>query len=238
MENIENVALQASENSSSFTIQPGDQLSISISAKDMDVVKPFNQNYSSTETSQYSIGNTNLPMQQKLSSEPVYLVDSQGNFDFPKLGIINTTGKTIEQLKKDLKNQLSRYIIDPGVNIKTTNFKVTVLGEVNKPGQFWMQDGQSGTVLSVLGLAGDLTIYGKRDNILIVRNNNGVTEKAYINISDASFINSPYYYVKQNDVIYVSPNEARKTSASFGPQTSVWISVASVVVGLIAIFIR
>lgn len=238
MENIESVALQASEHNSTFTIQPGDQLSISITAKDMDVVKPFNQNFSSTENSQYSASNGNLSPQAKISSNPSYIVDSKGNIDFPVLGIINTTDKTIEMLQEDFRNRLSRYIKDPGVNIKNSNFKVTVLGEVNQPGQYWIPDGQPATILAALGLAGDLTIYGKRNNVLIVRNMNGMTEKGYINLADASFINSPYYYIKQNDVIYVTPNETRKNSSSFGPQTNILISVASVVVGLIAIFIK
>jgi len=239
MENIESVALQASKDNPGFTIQPGDQLMINISAKDMDVVKPFNQNYSSGEITQFSTPNSNMPIPTRSTgSNPTYVVDSQGNFDFPILGTFNTSGKTIEMLQDEFKSRLVRYVKDPGVNIRNTNFKVTVLGEVNAPGQYWMPDGQPATILSVLGMAGDLTIYGKRDNILMVRNVNGTTEKAYINIADANFINSPYYYVKQNDVIYIMPNEAKKNSSSFGPQTAVWISVASIVVGLIAIFIK
>lgn len=239
MENIESVALQASRDNSTFTIQPGDQLMINITAKDMDVVTPFNQNYSSGEITQFSTPSSNMPIPTRSTgNNPTYVVDSQGNFDFPILGTFSTTGKTIETLQEEFKSKLSQYIKDPGVNIRNTNFKVTVLGEVNTPGQYWMPDGQPATILSVLGMAGDLTIYGKRDNILLVRNVNGTTEKAYINISDANFINSPYYYLRQNDVLYVTPNETKKNSSSFGPQTAVLISVASVVVGLLAIIFR
>jgi len=238
MQNIENVAIQASQNSS-YTIQPGDQLVINVSAKDMDVVKPFNQNYSSGEVSQFTLPSSNLPVQSQTSvSGPTYIVDSKGNFDFPVLGEINTTGKTAENLQDELKEKLTKFIKNPGVNIRNNNFKVTILGEVNKPGQYMIPDGQPTTILAALGLAGDLTIYGERDKILVVRNINGTTDKQYINILDANFINSPYYYIKQNDVIYVTPNNTRKNSSSFGPQTNILISVASIIVGLLAIIVR
>jgi len=238
MQNIENVAIQASQNSS-YTIQPGDQLVINVSAKDMDVVKPFNQNYSSGEVSQFTLPSSNLPVQSQTSvSGPTYIVDSKGNFDFPVLGEINTTGKTAENLQDELKEKLTKFIKNPGVNIRNNNFKVTILGEVNKPGQYMIPDGQPATILAALGLAGDLTIYGERDKILVVRNINGTTDKQYINILDANFINSPYYYIKQNDVIYVTPNNTRKNSSSFGPQTNILISVASIIVGVLAIIVR
>lgn len=238
MQNIENVAIQASQNSS-YTIQPGDQLVINVSAKDMDVVKPFNQNYSSGEVSQFTLPSSNLPVQSQTSvSGPTYIVDSKGNFDFPVLGEINTTGKTAENLQDELKEKLTKFIKNPGVNIRNNNFKVTILGEVNKPGQYMIPDGQPTTILAALGLAGDLTIYGERDKILVVRNINGTTDKQYINILDANFINSPYYYIKQNDVIYVTPNNTRKNSSSFGPQTNILISVASIIVGVLAIIVR
>ena len=137
-----------------------------------------------------------------------------------------------------VKERLKQYVKDPGVNVRNTNFKVTVLGEVTKTGTFLIPDGQSMSILSILGMAGDLTIYGERQNVLIVRNVDGNTTKEYMDLTNAELFNSPYYYVKQNDVIYVSPNRARKGSSSFGPQTGVYISVASVIVGLLALLFR
>lgn len=239
MKNIEQTAIQTSIQTSTFTIQPGDQLMISVTAKDNDVVKPFNQNYSSSDISQYSLSSSNLPMQGQSSvSGPSYLVDSKGMVQYPILGELATTGKTVEQFRDMLRERLKQYVKDPGVNVRNTNFKVTVLGEVNKTGTFLIPDGQSMTVLGVLGMAGDLTIYGQRKNILIVRNIDGTTTKEHIDITNAEFINSPYYYIKQNDVIYVSPNNTRKNSAGYGPQTTVYISIASVVVGLLALLFR
>ena len=239
MQNIEQTAIQTSIQNSKFTIQSGDQLVVFVSAKDMDVAKPFNQNYSSSEISQFSLPSSNLPMQGQSSvSGPTYIVDSNGFVQFPILGNLDTKGKTLEQFRENLKERLKQYIKDPGVSVRNTNFTITVLGEVNKTGQFLMPTGQSVTILSALGLAGDLTIYGQRKNILVIRNIDGVTTKEYLDLTNAELINSPYYYVKQNDVIYVSPNNSRKNASSYGPQTGVWISVASVIVGLLALLFR
>ncbi|WP_379965005.1 polysaccharide biosynthesis/export family protein [Epilithonimonas sp. UC225_85] len=233
MKNIEDVAIKTSNRTYTSTIQPSDQLVITVLAKDNEVAKPFNQNYYSTDMSQYA----GMPSRSS-SVEPNYIVDSKGNIDFPILGTLNTTDKTIDQFKDDLKERLSKYIKNPGVNIKTVNYKVTVLGEVNRTGTFAIADGQPTTILNVLGLAGDLTIYGQRKNVLVVRNVDGITTKRYIDLTDAEFMNSPYYYVKQNDVIYVSANNARKSSSSYGPQTGIWISVASVLLGVLALLFR
>ncbi|MCG2791923.1 MAG: polysaccharide export protein [Weeksellaceae bacterium] len=233
MKNIEDVAIKTSVREYNSTIQPSDQLAITVLAKDNEVAKPFNQNYYSADMSQYS----SMPS-RSASVEPTYIVDSRGNIDFPILGTLNTTGKTVDQFKYDLKEKLSKYIKDPGVNIKMANFKVTVLGEVNRSGVIPIPDGQPTTILNVIGLAGDLTIYGQRENVLLVRNVDGETTKHYIDLTDAELFNSPYYYVKQNDVIYVSPNNVRKSASSYGPQTGILISVASVLLGLLAIVFR
>lgn len=233
MQNIEEVAIKTSQRQYNSTIQPSDQLVITVLAKDNEVAKPFNQNYYSSDMSQFS----SVPS-RSAAVEPTYIVDSHGNIDFPILGTLNTTGKTLDQFKYELKEKLSRYIKDPGVNIKMANFKVTVLGEVNRSGVIPIPDGQPTTILNVIGLAGDLTIYGQRKNILLVRNVDGETTKHYIDLTDAEFINSPYYYVKQNDVIYVSPNNVRKSASSYGPQIGIWISVASVILGVLAILVR
>lgn len=233
MKNIEEVAIKTSQREYNSNIQPADQLVINVLAKDNEVAKPFNQNYYSSDMSQYS----SVPSRTS-SVEPIYIVDGKGNIDFPILGTLNTTGKTVDQLKADLKEKLSKYIKNPGVNIKTINYRVTVLGEVNRTGVIPIQDGQPTTILNVIGMAGDLTIYGQRKNVLLIRNVDGETTKHYIDLTDAEFINSPYYYVKQNDVIYVSPNKARKSTSSYGPQVGIWISVASVVLGVLALLFR
>ncbi|SKB87459.1 polysaccharide export outer membrane protein [Soonwooa buanensis] len=240
LKNIENVAIEASYSSvNKTTIQPGDNLIIKVSANDMDVVKPFNQSMSSSETSQYSQSSTNLPTQAQTSvSGPTYTVDSNYDIDFPVIGVVNTRSKTIEELSSFLRDKVSRYVKNPSINIKNTNFKVTVLGEVDKPGYYMLPDGQTATIFTALGMAGDLTIYGERENVLLVRNVDGQMTKQYINLTDANLFNSDYFQLKQNDVIYVNANKAKQNSSWFGPQTGVWISVASVLVTILALVIK
>jgi len=230
--------LQASiQNAKSF-IQVNDELMILVTAKDMDVVKPFNQNYSSRTTNQYTMGSNNAPMNNQVVAEgPTYLVDSNGNITLNVIGEIKAAGLTLEQLKEDLKAKLSKYIINPIITIRLTNYKITVLGEVNRAGHYIIPDGKT-KVLDELSLAGDITIYGKRENVLVVRNINGEITKERIDLTDSNFIKSPFYNLQQNDVIVVSPNETKQKQARLDPNAGIYISVASVILGLLTLIFR
>ena len=238
LQNIESVALEASTKNAISTIQPNDQLVIMVTAKDMDVVKPFNQNFSSGQILQYSSASNNLPTQNQVStSGPTYIVDSQGNIEFPVIGKINTENKTTEELRDILKKEISKYVLNPQVSVKNTNYKITVLGEVNRPGTYNIPEAKT-TVLEVLGLAGDLTIYGNREDILVLRNIDGTMTKERIDLTKADFINSPYFNLKQNDVIIVSPNETKQKTSRLDPNAGIYISVASIVVTILALIFK
>lgn len=226
MQNADQIATDAALKNQLSTIQKGDQLIIFVSAKNMEVVKPFNQNYYDNQA-----GSTNSQ-----STEKSYLVDSDGDIDFPVIGKINTTGKTVEDFRNELSNRISYYVKSPTVSVRLVNFKVTILGEVARPGQINIPEGKT-TLLNVIGLAGDLTMYAKRDDLLLVRNVDGELVKARINLMDASFINSPYFMLKQNDVIYVSANYNKEKIAKQDPNTNIYIAVAGMVIGLAGIFI-
>lgn len=236
LKNIEQIAEETSVRTAHSTIQQGDQLVITVMAKDLDVVKPFNQNYSSGETLANAQPGGNVNAVVAPAAGPTYTVDSEGMIDFPVLGKLSTTGKSIDEFKNELRGRLTRYIINPAVSMKLANYKVTVLGEVNRPGEYTIADGKA-TLLSALGLAGDLTMYGKRDDVLVVRNVDGVISKERINLGDASFITSPYYHLKQGDVIYVSPNRSREIAARQNPNTGLYISIASVTLGLLGLLV-
>lgn len=230
MQTLEQTATAASINSASSTIQPGDQLVIFVSAKDMEVVKPFNQNYYSSQSAVTSTAtNSN-------SLEKGYMVDSVGNIDFPVLGTISTAGKSVEEVKRELTEGVSKYVKSPNVTVRLGNFKVTVLGEVARPGQYSLPEA-SPSVLTALGAAGDLTMYGKRDDLLLVRNENGQITKAKINLMAGDFTSNPYFQLKQNDVIYVSSNENKDKIARQDPNNGLYIAVAGMVIGLAGIFI-
>lgn len=227
MQNVEQVATETSIKSALNTIQKGDQLVIFVSAENMEVVRPFNQGY-------YTSPNPTTATAP--NSERKYLVDSDGNIDFPVLGKLSVEGKTLEEFRKEFTGDLTYYIKNPNVSVKLANFKVTFLGEVARPGQISVPEGQT-TLLNALGLVGDVTMYAKRDDILLVRNANGTIEKARINLMDANFINSPYFQLKQNDVIYVSANQNKEKIARQDPNTGIYMAVAGMVIGLAGIFI-
>lgn len=232
MKDIESIALDNSVKNSRSTLQPGDQLVINVSAKDMDVVKPFNQNYSSSTTiTQYSMPSSNNLPQQLPVSGPMYMVDTDWNIIFPQIGKISAREETVETFRTKLVDLISKYVKDPVVDVKLVNFKISVLGEVARPGQYIIPDGNT-TLFGALGMAGDLTPFGLRKNVLIVRNVDGQFTQQRVDLTSAEFINSPYYYLKQNDMIYVQPNAVREKAARIDPNTGLYISVASVIASI------
>ncbi|MGC5746514.1 polysaccharide biosynthesis/export family protein [Chryseobacterium sp. NFX27] len=238
MQNIEKVAVESSSRNSSNTIQSGDQLVILVTAKDMDVVKPFNQNYSSSELVQTNaLAGGNTPNQgANTIVGPTYIVDTEGNIDFPILGKLNTSNKTLVDFKEELRNKMTQYVINPTVNVRFTNFKVTVLGEVNRQGDYTVSNGQA-TILNALGLAGDLTVYGKRDDVLVIRTENGNVTHGKINLLDANLINSPYYNLKQGDAIIVPANNTKDIISKQNPNTGIYLTAASIAITAVAVVV-
>jgi len=237
MQDIDQMAIEASKKNAHLNIGVGDQLKIEVSGIDADVVAPFNQNYSSRRSARYGESLSNVPNTGQMEIAPTYIVDAEGNINFPVIGRIEVLNKTLSEVEADLENRISKYVKNPIVNVNLGNFKITVLGEVSRPGQYLVPDGQA-TVLNALGMAGDVTIYGVRTNVLLVRNTDGNISEHRIDITKADFINSPYYHLKQNDVIYVSPNKTEINSSNYGRQTSIYISIASILVTIIALIVR
>lgn len=239
MQNIEQVAIESSAKNSGNTIQTGDQLVILITAKDMDVVKPFNQNYSSSEFIQgnNAFAGGNMPNQGMVtSSGPTYIVDTSGNIDFPVIGRINTTSKTLIDVKNEIREKVSQYVINPTVNLRLTNFKVTVLGEVNRQGDYVITNGQA-TIWNALGLAGDLTGYGKRTDVLVIRTENGTVTHGKVDLKDANLMNSPFFYLKQGDAIIVQSTKAKEIVSRQNPNTGLYLTAISIGVTAIAVVI-
>ena len=212
-------------------IQPNDLLTITVSAANIEAVQPFNLPVTSAPRvgEPGSVGG-NMQLQ-------TYLVDSDGNIEFPVLGTVHVSGLTRQELVEKLKQEISKYVQNPIVNIKIINFQVTVLGEVNRPGTFTVPDERL-SLSKALGLAGDLTIYGRRDNVMILREIGDTKEYSYVDLTQSDFLNSPYYYLQQNDVVYVEPNSAQMQGASYNRNASVYISIASVLISLIVVIAR
>lgn len=191
-------------------IQNDDKLSILVTSSENEAAAPFNL---SSYTNDSAIGMT-------------YLVDNKGNIEFPIIGTISVSGYSLHELKEMLKKKLSVYFKNPPViNVAITNFKVTVLGDVKVPGIVTFQN-QRVTILDALASAGDLTIFGKRNNILIVRDFQGIKSFNRVDITKAELVNSPFYYLDQNDVIYVEERKAKIDSAAL-PNLPLIISIVS-----------
>lgn len=142
-----------------------------------------------------------------------YRVDKTGAINFPVVGKIKVDGLTLDQSQEIIARKLDQYVKNPTVNVKFLNFKITVIGEVTRPATFTVTDERI-NLLEALGLAGDLTVFGKRDNILVIRENGGQRTMARINLNNKDVLSSPYFNLKQNDVIYVEPVKAKGAQAS------------------------
>ncbi len=204
-------------------IQPGDLITINVSANDPLSAQTFNL----YETTSVTAVPVLLP----------YLVNSEGTINFPVLGKLKVAGFTTQQIGDQVTDALAAYLITPIVNVRLTNFKITVMGEVKTPGTYTIPNERI-TLVEALGLAGDLTIQAKRKSILLIREQNGKRDFVTIDLTNKEVFNSPYYYLAQNDVIYVEPNKAKVNSSSVGTATGVIISSISTLISLIAILTR
>lgn len=192
-------------------IQPNDILSISISSLNPEASAVFNTTNNYSINSVASNGNMNQPSG--------YLVGTEGAIQLPILGNINAGGLTKKALKEKITNIIidKKLLVDPIVSIRHLNFEVTVIGEVSRPAVIQVPN-EKISLLTALGQAGDITVYGKKDNVLVIRELNGKKSVKRINLNSADFLNSPYYYLMPNDIVYVEPNKNKLASVSRGRQ--------------------
>jgi len=210
--------------------KPDDILTINVSALDPETVKPFNLTL-------VSGGNlADITSAQGGLQQQTYLIDYDGNIEFPVLGTLKVAGLTRTELTDMLTQKIAEYAKDPIVNVRLANFTFTILGEVQNPGTFTVQDERI-TVIEALGLASDLTIYGERKNVLLIREVDGKKKFAKIDLTSINTVNSPVYYLQQNDVIYVEPNNARVRASSFNQNNAVLISAIGTLTTILAVFL-
>lgn len=163
-----------------------------------------------------------------------YLVDKNGEVDFPLIGKIKLEGYTTYQAREIVTKEASKYYKDPSVQVRFANFKVTVIGEVNKPGTYTLPN-ERVSVFDIIGLAGDLTIYGKRDNIMLIREVNGLKNIVRLNLTSSEIFASPYYYLRQNDVIYIEPDKSK--AAALNAPTRTYITIILTAISSLALAI-
>ena len=224
-----------------MTIKPKDELTIFVSCPtDKDAVAMFNRREPRPLGNfDKSIGG--IRMQQGRGQIHRYLVENDGCIEFPVIGKIKLEGLTIEQANKHIEQKIAPYVQSGAsyqVNTIIDNFEVTVMGEVKSPNTFTVTRNKM-TILEALAKAGDMTIYGKRDNVKLLREvADGTYEIHELDMRDANIINSPYYYLQQRDVVYVEPNEAMCQNAEIGTTTRLWLRGTSITVRLGSLLYR
>ena len=212
-------------------IHEDDLLSIMVNSKDPELALPFNMPLVT-----YQIGSES-PGQQRVLG---YLVDTNGDIDFPILGKIHVAGLSRLELRDLIKEKLisGDYIKDPVVTVQFLNYKVSVMGEVARPGSF-MITGDRITLLEALSMAGDLTIYGRRDRVAVIREENGKRTILFHDLRSSEIFTSPCYYLQQNDIVYVEPNKAKAGQRDINQNNSVsvWLSAVSVLAAVASLLV-
>lgn len=237
-QNIDGLASSGQASSYEIKIQPDDLLMIIVSAADAESAIPFNLSTMSVPSVINGNNGNNGSMINARGQEIMqsYLVDAAGTIDFPVLGKLKVSGLSRTEVMQLLETQISKYIKSPIINLRLMNFKVSVQGEVTIPGTYTIPSDRV-TLIEALSMAKDLTLYGKRDNILIIREVGGVKSYNRVDITKADFIHSPFYYLAQNDVVYVEPNKTRINGAAVGANTGVIISITSLLITVITLIV-
>ncbi len=211
-------------------IMPKDLITITVSRSDPMVAMPFNLTVpTAISTSNYT---TSQPTLQK------YLVDNDGKIAFPIIGELEVAGLTKGEAESLIVEKLKEYLKEtPIVSVRMTNYNISVLGEVTRPGTFTI-DNEKVTIFEALAMAGDMTVYGRRIDIKLVREDaNGERKIVELDITNPEIIKSPYYYLQQNDVLYVTPNKVKAKTAGISTSTTIWFSVVSTTVSLATLLV-
>ena len=229
LQNSDNINFEESRFLYDARIMPKDQLNISVNTTTPEASLPFNlllQNaYQQGRTISSGAGGTLMP----------YLVDNDGYINFPIVGRLKVGGLTKSEAETLVTEKIRPYLAEsenPVVTVTMASYSVSVLGEVARPGSFQVSR-EKITILEALAQAGDLTIYGVRDRVKLIREDaTGKKSIVTLNLNDANIVNSPYYYLQQNDVIYVEPNKVKSQNSTVGQTTTLWFSATSILVSL------
>ena len=211
----------------SIRIVPDDELIITVNSYNPNATAAYNVPLTNPSTRSALVQMTQPAIQ-------TYLVNKDGNILFPRLGLIHVAGKTTNELEKELTVLISKEVSDPFVHVEIRSFKVLVLGEVNAPGTKYV-DRDRYTIFDALADAGDLTIYGERTSVLLIREENGKKNYVHLNLQDSKIMSSPYFFLRQNDVIYVEPNGIRTDNSKYNTNNAFKLSVTSTIVSAASI---
>ena len=213
-------------------IMPKDLLTVTVNTTDPEAAAPFNMTVQTAQNLATSRSTYSQPMLQQ------YLVSNDGTIDFPVLGRLQVGGLTKSEAEDLIREKLKPYLKEvPIVTVRMANYKISVLGEVARPGTFTVSN-EKVNVLEALAMAGDLTIWGMRDNVKLVREDaKGTRSIVELDLTKSDLIASPYYYLQQNDILYVTPNKTKAKNSDIGQSTSLWVSATSILVSIASLLV-
>ncbi len=224
-EDLQEISTANMPKSVPLKLGPDDELYIMVNSEEPKAAAPYNI-VTTAIGERENIVDTNISPKAQ-----TYIVNTKGDIDFPQLGIIHVAGMTVEELQAYLTGRISKLIDDPIVTVQLVNFRVNVLGEVLRPGPVKVSRNRY-SILDALADAGDMTPYGIRDEVLLIRDNNGVQERIQLNLNSSEVLTSPYFYLQPNDYIYVKPNDVRKANARYNSENGYRLHVVSTIVSV------
>ena len=236
-QNADNVSLTASKMLYDAKIMPKDQLTIIVSTTDPEAATPFNLGVSNLNTS----GTSGSRLYSGQSTLLPYLVDNDGNINFPIVGKMHVEGLTKTECQDMIVEKIKPYLsVDekPIVTVQMSSYRISVIGEVTRPCVVPVST-EKISILEALAQAGDLTIYGRRDNVMVIREDNQGEKSVHrLNLNDANVISDPYYYLQQNDVVYVEPNKTKAKNSDIGQSTTLLVSVTSILISVASLVVN
>lgn len=216
-----------------YRVMPKDELTIVVSTSDPEASAPFYRKIGQSKSQTSNVG-------QAYDNAKLldYLVDNEGYIDYPILGRLHVMGLTMHECEGLIRQKLQPYLNEvPNVTVRALNYTVSVLGEVNKPGTYSVGD-ERVTIFEALAQAGDMTLFARRDDVQLLREDSlGRHTVTHLDLTDAGIVNSPYYYLQQNDVIYVKPTKGKVRSNKLNNNSSIWISLTSLVATIASLII-
>ncbi len=234
MQNIDSISLAASQYLYDARIKPKDALNITVHTTDPAVAAPFNLTVSRNLGSDGSLSTGGGSLQS-------YLVENDGTINFPVIGRISVVGLTKKECETLIEQKVAPYLAKtekPVVTVRMASFRITLIGDFTAPKVVPVTT-EKMSILEAMASGGDLTLYGKRQNVLLIREDaTGRKSIHRIDLTDANFINSPYYYVQQNDIIYVEPNATKAKNSALGQSVTIWFSFISIATSVASLLVN
>lgn len=211
----------------SVKIVPQDELSVTVTSFNPEATAEYNLPMYNPATNAEGLAMTQ-------GKQQTFIVNREGNINLPSIGEVHVAGLTVDEAAQLIGNRISKDVKDPYVKVVLQNFRVNVLGEVNRPGRLAVSN-ERYSIIDAITACGDLTAFGRRDNVLLIRDVDGVKQFYRINLNDSKLFDSPYFYLQQNDIVYVEPTKVKETNATYDQNRGFKLSIATAIISGVSV---